>query len=161
MSFFSALFGAKKFDANAVAAISFPKTLRELANAQYDKSMAYAKTKGWSEDACIEGTNIATLSWLTDAIGASKNIPNEELANILKWEALPFSKLPHDIAKPALIEYVVWRQYPDKADMKLVMAAMNHLVSRLKQNGGEEDELLQGLRSSPDFAWLPWRKLIP
>lgn len=160
MGFFSSLFGSKKFDANVVAAVAFPKALRETANAEYDKCLVYGKTKGWSEDTCIESTNIATLSWLTDAIGISKNISSEELATLLRWEALPFNNLPHDIAKPALIEYVVWRQYPDSADMKLVMAAMNHLVSRLKQTGGEEDELLQGFRSSPDFAWLPWRKLI-
>jgi hypothetical protein len=160
MGFFSSLFGQKQFDANAVAASSFPKALRELASAQYDKCLEFGKTKGWSEDACIESTNIATLSWLTDAIGASKNVSNEELATILRWEGLPFNKLPNDIAKTALIEYVVWRQYPDKADMKLVMAAMSHLVSRLKQTGGEGDELLQGFRGSPDFAWLPWRKLI-
>jgi hypothetical protein len=159
MGFFSALFGSKKYDANAVAAIAFPKAIREMASAHYDKSMEYGKTKGWSEDACIESSNIATLAWLTDAVGASKNIPNEELANVLQWEAIPFNRLPRDIAKASLVEYVVWRQYPDKADMKLMMAAMNHLVSRLKQTG-EEDELLQGFRSSPTFAWLPWRKLI-
>ena len=62
--------------------------------------------------------------------------------------------------KAAFIEYLVWLPYPDKADMKLVMVAMNHLVSRLKQMGGDGDDLLQRFRSSPEFAWLPWRKLI-
>lgn len=163
MGFFSSLFGAKKNDVDPSFANACLKTpdlaLRTLANELYDGVLKPAKANGWSEDQCIEAANIGTLTRLYQAEAAFK-IPVDKIAEISRWESSPFNRVPHDIAKPTFIEYVVWRQYPNKADMKLVMAAMDNLVSHLKETGGENDELLNGFRSDPFFAWLPWRKLI-
>ncbi len=163
MGFFSALFGAKKNDIDPSFANACLKTpdlvLRSLSDELYEGVLKAAKAKGWSEGQCIEAANIGTLTRLYQAEAAFK-IPVDKIAEVSQWESFPFSRLPHDIAKSTFIEYVVWRQYPDKADMKLVMAAMENLVSHLNETGGENDELLKGFRGAPFFAWLPWRKLI-
>lgn len=163
MGFFSALFGEKKNDVDPSFANACLKTpdlaLRTLVDELYDGVWKSAKAKGWNDEQCIEAANIGALTRLYQAEAAFK-IPVDKIAELSRWESAPFNRLPLNIAKSTFIEYVVWRQYPDKADMKLVMSAMNNLVSHLKETGGENDELLNGFRSDPFFSWLPWRKLI-
>jgi len=161
MGLLSSLFGTKKKDLDesfVTACMNTPDlVLRSLAEEVYEGVLKLAKAQGWTEVQCREAANIGTLTRLYE-IGAAFKIPVDKIAEVARWESSPFNRLPPDLSKSTLIEYIVWRQYPEKADMKLVMAAMDGLVAHLKQTDG--NELLEGLRSAAFFAWLPWRELI-
>lgn len=133
--------------------------LRQLAGEAYDEIRKGAKEKGLSDEDCNQVANIKVLLFRYDAYPEIKSLPLDEKTKVAQWEASPFNILPQRPGKIALIEYMVWKEYPDKADMKVVTATINNLVSHLKQNNS--DELLDGFRNAPFFAWLPWRKLIP
>ena len=161
MAFFSSLFGSKKNNLDkpfVKDCLSSPDlALRTLTEKFYDGAWSFGKTKSWADDKCNEAANVATLTNYYEVASAFK-LPQEKVAELAKWESLPFNKLPHELSKNTLIEYIVWRQQPDKANMRIIIAAMDNLVLHLKQIGA--DDLLDGLRSDPYFAWLPWRKFI-
>ena len=137
----------------------FPyEVLRMLAEKTYDEAWAIANEKGLPDQSCHEAANINVFIRRYEAEPRAPNIPLDEMIKVAKWESSPFNLLPHRHGKIALIEYIVWREYPDKADMEVVIAAIDNLVSHLKENNG--DELLNGFRNAPFFAWIPWRKLI-
>ena len=162
MGFFSSLLGSKKEDLDESFVNACLKTpdlvLRKLAEDEYDKTWKSAKQIGLTDDRCIEAVNINTLATLYEAEAAFFKIPYDTIAEFSKWESCPFNKLPHNIAKTVLIEYIVWRQYPDKADLKAIMQAIESFVLHLKQTGA--NELLDGFRNDPFFARLSWRKLL-
>jgi len=177
MGFFSWLFGSKKnsidesfakacvkakddIDESFVeACLETPDLVLRAQNEKtYDAIWKLATAKGrWTDRECIELANIGTLKALNEVETAFK-LSSDELNEISQWESSPFNRLPHNLAKTALIEYIVWRQYPDKADIKALMIAINDLLTTLQTSDGKE--LLDRFRNSPDFAWLPWRKLI-
>lgn len=161
MGLLSSLFGTRKKDLDesfATACMNTPDlVLRSLAEEAYERVLKLAKGQGWTEVQCREAANIGTLTKLYEVEAAFK-ISVDKIAEFARWESSPFNRLPPDLSKATLIEYIVWRQYPDKANMKLVMAAMDGLVAHLKQTDG--NELLDGFRGDAFFAWLPWRKLI-
>jgi len=161
MGLFSSLFGAKKRDLEesfVTECLNTPDlVLRSLADEAYEGVLKLAKARGWTPVQCSEAANIGTLTKLYEVEAAFK-VPLDKIAELSRWESSPFNRLPPDVSKATIIEYIVWRQFPDKADMKLVMAAMDGLVAHLKQTDG--NELLEGFRSDAFFAWLPWRKLI-
>lgn len=161
MGFFSSLMGTKKEALDEPFVKSCLNTpdlaLRNLVEEAYDEVWKNAKAKGLSDETCCHGTNIRTISFFYEA-EAAFSIPSDKIAEIAKWESSPFNILPHKIGKIALTEYIVWRQYPDKADMKVVTATMDNFVSYLKKN--KSDELLDGFLNAPFFAWIPWKKLL-
>jgi len=161
MGLFSSLWGTKKETLEEPffkQCLSTPDlVLRNLVEETYDEVWNNAKAKGLSDETCCHGTNIRTISFFYEAESAF-SIPSDKIAEIAKWESCPFNILPQQAGKIALTEYIVWRQYPDKADMKVVHSAMDNFVSHLKKNNS--DEILDGFRNDPFFSWIPWRKLL-
>lgn len=132
--------------------------LRQLLGELYDEFWASAKESGLSDEDCNQVTNMKVLLWRYDTDPAVNSMPHEEKTQVVKWESSPFNILTKGTGKLALIEYMVWKEYPAKANMKLVTAAINNLVSHLEKNNG--NDLLDGFRKAPFFAWLPWKKFI-
>lgn len=161
MGLFSSLFGSKKealTEPFIESCLNTPDlALRKLVEEAYDEVWKNAKAKGLSDETCCQGTNIRTISFFYEA-EAAFSIPSDKIAEIAKWESCPFNILPQQLGKIALTEYIVWRQYPDKADMKVVTSTMDNFVSHLKKGG--DDELLNGFRNDPFFSWIPWKKLL-
>lgn len=166
MGFFSTLFGTNKepLDKSFVKdCLESPDLVaRKLAGEAYEisyqEALQFCKGKNWSERNISELTILRTLIKINSAETAYR-IPEEEISKLSHWESMPFNILPLNTAKISLIEYIVWRQQPDKADMKTLMAAMSNLVDYLKKDN-KEDELLIAIRNDPFFSWLPWKKLI-
>lgn len=161
MEIFSSPLGTKKEaldDSFVESCLHTPNlALRSLVDEMYDDAWKNAKAKGLSDEACCHGTNIRTISSFYEA-ESKFTIPSDEIAEIAKWESCPFNILPQRLGKIALTEYIVWRQYPEKADMKVVNATMVNFHSHLKDNGS--DELLNGFLNDAYFSWIPWKKLL-
>jgi hypothetical protein len=161
MGLFSSLLGTKKEALNESFVESCLNTpdlaLRNLVEGAYDEVWKPAKAEGLSDRLCCEAANRKTISFFYEA-EAAFSIPSDKIAEIAKWESCPFNILPQQLGKIALTEYIVWRQYPDKADMKVVIATIDNFVSYLKKDG--DDELLNEFRNNPFFSWIPWRKLL-
>jgi len=132
--------------------------LRQLAGDAYDETWKDAEVNGLSYEDCKQGLNMKVLLWRYDCFPEITSMPLDKKMNVVKWESSPFNILTQRTGKMALIEYLVWKEYPDKANMKLVITTINNLVSHLEKNNGKE--LLDGFCNDPFFSWLPWKKLI-
>ena len=130
----------------------------EAYETSYQEALKFGKDNNWPERYICELANLNTLITINSA-EVAYSIPRDKISELSHFESMPFNILPLNSAKNSLIEYLVWRQYPDKADMKILMSAMNNFIANLI-NDNDENELLNGIRNAPFFSWLPWKKLI-
>jgi hypothetical protein len=133
--------------------------LRQLTSEAYDAQWKFAQNEGLSNGDCIQFANMKTLLWRYESFPDVRDLPFDKKIEVVKWEASPFNLLPQNVGRAALVEYMVWKEFPDQADLKILVATLENLVRHLKSNDGEE--LLEGFRNAPFFSWLPWKKLIP
>ena len=68
-------------------------------------------------------------------------------------EIIPFATLSPADGKQAIVEYVVWRQYPSHADMQVILAALQKLKERATL-----EELFEGGDLSR-IEQVPWARL--
>jgi len=132
--------------------------LRALADRAYAEVWKAGKVRGDSDKVCHESAilNVFIKRYEEDAGAAT--FPLDEMIRATRWEAMPFILLPRSTAKEAVAEYLVWREYPDKAKMEVLHGAIDNLLSHLKQNN--DQETLDNL-SSKIFAYIPWTRLLP
>ena len=135
-----------------IGAIIYPRItvsdLRKSANESYEY--------GWDEAEGEEetGRHIHALEVvLRIRLESAVNSPiiTVDVISSLRMETLPFMFLTPDIGRRAICEYVVWREFPDQADVTLIDSAMTSLK---KENAIEKMEL--GMEEMQVLEEMPW-----
>lgn len=161
MGLFSSLFGTKEETIEESRAKLYKQLphigLRVMATKAYDEIWKAGKARGDADQLCHEAACINVFIRRYEAEPGRRTLSISEMAEAVRFEAIPFNILHPREGEKALIEYLVWREYPNHADMKVLTAAISNLVSHLQQNDG--DEFLDGLRSET-FRWISWTKLL-
>lgn len=123
--------------------------IRLAAKRAYERGWQKAEAQGKDKRKCSE---TALVSALLDRMDAA---PTQEAVEAAMLEILPFNVLPSEAGRDALVEYIVWRDYPQLADAEKVRTGIHSAAEKMKADGA--DEFLADLRSLP-FAWT---KLLP
>ena len=69
-------------------------------------------------------------------------------------ESLPFNVLPIHQGRTAMVEYMVWREFPEDADTEIVGPAVRQAVRRLQTDTSAD--VAARLKSTP----MPWTRFI-
>ncbi|TCK16976.1 hypothetical protein DFR30_0196 [Thiogranum longum] len=128
--------------------------LREAARKAYDEGWKMGQSKWTGDEKKCHQHALTTV--LLRRIQAESGAPeiSTELINTLNIETIPFNALTPDAGKDAICEYVVWREYPDLANVNVVQNAVNVI----REKGFVEDLLDGGKKKS--LKWLQWSKLL-
>lgn len=95
-------------------------TLRAEARKGFEDGWAIAKKRGNGERECIQiALTVALYSQVTKFTQVSEDVTEQ-----LTIELMPFNQLDRDAAKQAITEYIVWREFPEFANVDVVKNAV-------------------------------------
>lgn len=128
--------------------------MRELAFAGYDRASGKARKEGRSDVFAHEvGVMDAVYCVLANEDAARRN---EALRPLLQMEGVPFNRLPSDLGRAGVAEYLVWKFFPDRADLATLNRAMvqfTRTVIDAAEREPEPDETIRRMIYSHKYDW--------
>jgi hypothetical protein len=127
--------------------------LRSAARAAYETGWDKATAGGKALGKCHE---TALINVLYERWRVEPSAPRADQATFQAFmlESLPFNVLPIHQGRTAMVEYVVWREFPEDADAGLVGPAVRQAVRRLQTD--TTSDVAARLKSTP----MPWTEFI-
>jgi hypothetical protein len=130
-----------------------PEWLRSIAEAAYEEGWHKAESIGKEAGRCHETAlvNVLYERWQNEpgAPAAGKAI-----FQAFMLESLPFNALPVRRGRDAMVEYMVWREFPEAADAALIEPVVKEAVERMQAKRG--DNVVVRLKATP----LPWMQFL-
>ena len=135
------------------AAAGSAKGLRSAARAAYETGWDKATADGKALGKCHE---TALINVLYERWRVEPSAPRADQTTFQAFmlESLPFNVLPIHQGRAAMVEYVVWREFPEDADAEVVGPAVRQAVRRLQSNTCSD--VAARLKSTP----MPWTEFI-
>ncbi len=127
--------------------------LRSAARAAYEIGWDKAEVGGKELGKCHE-TALVNVLYERWRVEPSAPPANEVTFQAFVLESLPFNVLPIREGRAAMVEYMVWREFPDDADTAVIGPAVRQAVSRLQTDSGPD--VAARLKSTP----MPWTEFI-
>lgn len=123
--------------------------IRAAAREAYDQAFKATQAKGKPEQVCYEnGLTNVLFSRLQACPGAPPM--SDEIIKVIVMEATPFRILTPQEGMNVIVEYVVWREYPNLANEHLISDAVHRYIPTLAP------DLLQYVKEAP----YPWVKFL-
>ena len=124
--------------------------LRAIADKGYTEGWSKAKAEGKTDKQAHE---TALVSTLLSRLQEEPDAPpiTEQVVAALCMEILPFNVISQEDGREAIIEYVVWREYAQKADVESLKKAIDSGLSMMRETGGSD--FADGLLKGP-FPWI-------
>ena len=70
-----------------------------------------------------------------------ENRDNDQITRALQMETVPFNKPDAELAQRAFVEYLVWRFFPDQADVTPIQEVMRQFVGEIYETDvGDSDD---------------------
>lgn len=127
-----------------------PEDLRVIADKGYAEGWSKAKARGKTDKQAHETALISTLLGRLQQEPGAPPI-SEQMVAALGMEVLPFNVISQEESSKAIIEYVVWREYPQQAEVEVVKRAINSGLNTMRETGGPD--VVDGLLKGP-FPWI-------
>lgn len=126
--------------------------LRNAVRDSYDASWKAAE-KEWPDDKRRHqhALTLVLLGHLQKELGVSS--VSGEIIDMISFETIPFNLLDREAGKNAVVEYLVWKTYPDLANVAIVRDA----ISNARKNG--LDDVLKNINDEK-LGWLRWSELL-
>ena len=110
--------------------------LREAAGDSYDTGFAYARRAGKDESFAHQLGVLNAVS----AIILQRNAVNSHETHEMQGETIPFNPLPPDEGRAAIIEYLVWKFLPERADQSKFAPALAAFKVRIFEDAEREND---------------------
>ncbi len=127
--------------------------LRSAARAAYETGWDKATADGKALGKCHE-TALINVLYERWRVEPSAPAPNQATFQAFMLESLPFNVLPIHQGRTAMVEYMVWREFPEDADAEVVGPAVKQAVRRLQSDTCSD--VAARLKSTP----MPWTSFI-
>lgn len=134
-------------------AVRSAERLRSAAQAAYETGWEMAEAGGKALGKCHE-TALVNVLYERWRVEPSAPPANEVTFQAFVLESLPFNVLPIRQGRTAMVEYMVWREFPEDADTAVIGPAVRQAVSRLQTRGGPD--VAARLKSTP----MLWTEFI-
>jgi hypothetical protein len=134
-------------------AVGSAEELRSAARAAYETGWGKATTGGKALGKCHE-TALINVLYERWRIEPSAPPADETTFQAFMLESLPFNVLPIHQGRSAMVEYMVWREFPEDADAEVVGPAVKQAVQRLQSD--TSSDVAARLKSTP----MPWTSFI-
>lgn len=123
-----------------------PEAARYNSKESYDQGYNHAKSVGADEESCVQSGLTHAIMIRNKARGRSTD------QNICTMESTPFAFLAQTKGVAALLNYIVWLDYPDDVDRdELSQQITQGLCSAVE---GMPEEFISGVRLQ-NFRWTP------
>ena len=134
-------------------AVGSAERLRSAARAAYEMGWDKAEVGGKALGKCHE-TALVNVLYERWRVEPSAPPANEVTFQAFVLESLPFNVLPIRQGRTAMVEYMVWREFPEDADTAVIGPAVQQAVGRLQTDSGPD--VAARLKSTP----MPWTEFI-
>ena len=134
-------------------ALGSAEELRSAARAAYEIGWGMATAGGKALGKCHE-TALVNVLYERWRIEPSAPAADEATFQAFLLESLPFNVLPIHQGRTAMVEYMVWREFPEDADAEIVGPAVRQAVDRLQSDTNAD--VAARLKSTP----MPWTWFI-
>jgi hypothetical protein len=118
--------------------ITMADETRRLSYAGYDRlfsgALAAGKTATFAHQAGVLDAAYCVFA-NTDAMRNSKNVQI-----ILQCETVPFNAVTEPNGRAAITEYLVWKIFPEFADLSKVMPAIEGFVTKVREDAENDDD---------------------
>ncbi len=127
--------------------------LRSAARAAYETGWDKATADGKALGKCHE---TALINVLYERWRVEPSAPRADQSTFQAFmlESLPFNVLPIHQGRTAMVEYMVWREFPEDADAEVVGPAVRQAVCRLQSD--TTSDVAARLKATP----MPWTTFI-
>ena len=134
-------------------AVGTAEGLRSAARAAYETGWDKATADGKALGKCHE---TALINVLYERWRVEPTAPHADQATFQAFmlESLPFNVLPIHQGRTAMVEYMVWREFPENADAEVIGPAVRQAVRRLQSD--TTSDVAARLKSTP----MPWTEFI-
>jgi hypothetical protein len=133
---------------------------RRLAFAGYDRLFTGAQASGKSESFAHQaGVLDAMFCVLANDDGLRKD---DNVRDILLQETVPFNGATPLEGRSAIAEYLVWKLFPDCADLSKIMPVIEGFVAKVfedSKNDVDPDALIDLMLRSDRFDWQKLAKM--
>jgi hypothetical protein len=110
--------------------------IRNLATEQYDMAYATAINTGKNENFAHQ---VGVLRAVTSVVSMGQAV--DSLAEKeLQMETVPFNNTPSNDGKRAIVEYLVWKFFPDKSDENAFKPVLTMFRDKLQNDAKSEPE---------------------
>jgi hypothetical protein len=123
--------------------------LRSAAQEAYEMGWDKAEVGGKALGKCHE-TALVNVLYERWRVEPSAPPADEATFQAFMLESLPFNVLPIRQGRTAMVEYVVWREFPEDADTETIGPAVRQAVRRLQTD--TSSDVAARLKSTP----MPW-----
>ncbi len=127
--------------------------LRSAARAAYESGWDKATADGKALGKCHE-TALINVLYERWRVEPSAPRPDQSTFQAFMLESLPFNVLPIHQGRSAMVEYMVWREFPEDADADVVGPAVRQAICRLQSD--TTSDVAARLKSTP----MPWTAFI-
>ena len=134
-------------------ALGSAEGLRSAARAAYESGWDKATAGGKALGKCHE-TALVNVLYERWRIEPSAPPADQTTFQAFMLESLPFNVLPIHQGRTAMVEYVVWREFPEDADAEVVGPSVRQAVRRLQSD--TSSDVAARLKSTP----MPWTEFI-
>ena len=134
-------------------AVGSAEGLRSAARAAYETGWGKATAGGKALGKCHE-TALVNVLYERWRIEPSAPPADETTFQAFMQESLPFNVLPIHQGRSAMVEYMVWREFPEDADAEVIGPAVRQAVRRLQTD--TSSDVAARLKSTP----MPWIEFI-
>ncbi|MEP6784894.1 MAG: hypothetical protein ABI898_04040 [Sphingomonadales bacterium] len=146
-----------RFDEQKARARQFPADQqRQLAEEcrqnvlwGYDERYQQVKSLNRTDDVAHQTALLAAAQLVL----ANLDHKNPEHTKALQMETAPFANVDHALGKSALAEYLVWKFFPNLANVEVVQEAVSSFLSKLEKDEHAHDRLLPTLVFSNEYDW--------
>jgi hypothetical protein len=130
-----------------------PEWLRSIAETAYEEGWHKAESVGKEAERCHE---TALVNVLYERMQSEPGSPaaSEVMFQAFMLESMPFSVMPVRRGREAMVEYMVWREFPEAADATLIELVIKEAVERMQAERG--DNVVVRLEATP----LPWMQFL-
>jgi hypothetical protein len=132
----------------------FASDIRAMANEGYERASKIALADGKSAQfACEVGVLDAVYCVLANDNAARRD---EAVRKNMQMETVPFNRLDSDLARKAVVEYLVWKFLPFHSDIGTLNEAFSKFVKIVIANSASDknpDEVIRRLIYSGRYDW--------
>ena len=102
---------------------------RNAAFEGYKQGFEFANSAGKSLDFCHQVGILEAARCVL--VNAKENRENDKITRALQMETAPFNKIEADLSRRAFTEYLVWKFFPEQANVSPIQEVMRQFVNNI------------------------------
>lgn len=113
-----------------------PDELRVAALEAYDRGSAVAKEAGKEAGFCHQ---VGVLEAVSAILGGGVQ-DDDRFTMMLQMETVPFNQLPPEVGRIAVAEYLVWKLFPQSADVEVLRGPLANFRAKVFADAEAEED---------------------